>query len=244
MITPKSAFVFAPALREFARECPALRLHLASVGRFPSNEGVVFLAPVVTRKLLELHTRLHGMPPVAAGTRREYYLPGRWVPHCTIAEGLEPDDICATVELARSSGACRDVSIQEVGLVQFGPYRMIAVYPVSPESPTPPPRVRRRTSRCMAMKNPPHPGLSVRHDCLEPLGLSVTEGALVLGVSRKQLSDIVNCRSGISPEMAIRLDKAFGGGAETWYRLQATYDLAQAMRKAGAIKVQRRAPAA
>ena len=96
----------------------------------------------------------------------------------------------------------------------------------------------------MAMKNPPHPGLSVRHDCLEPLGLSVTEGAIVLGVSRKQLSDIVNCRSGISPEMAIRLDKAFGGGAETWYRLQATYDLAQAMRKAGAIKVQRRAPAA
>ena len=96
----------------------------------------------------------------------------------------------------------------------------------------------------MAMKNPPHPGLSVRHDCLEPFGLSVTEGAIVLGVSRKQLSDIVNCRSGISPEMAIRLDKAFGGGAETWYRLQATYDLAQAMRKAGAIKVQRRAPAA
>ena len=96
----------------------------------------------------------------------------------------------------------------------------------------------------MAMKNPPHPGLSVRHDCLEPLGLSITEGAIVLGVSRKQLSDIVNCRSGISPEMAIRLDKAFGGGAETWYRLQATYDLAQAMRKAGAIKVQRRVPAA
>ena len=174
----------------------------------------MFLAPVVTRELLELHTKLHGMPPVAAGTRREYYLPGRWVPHCTIAEGLEPDDICATVELARSSGACREVSIQEVGLVQLGPYRMIAVYPVSPESPTPPSRVRRRTSRCMAMKNPPHPGLSVRHDCLEPLGLSVTEGAIVLGVSRKQLSDIVNCRSGISPEMAIRLDKAFGGGAE------------------------------
>ena len=95
----------------------------------------------------------------------------------------------------------------------------------------------------MAMKNPPHPGLSVRHDCLEPLGLSVTEGALVLGVSRKQLSDIVNGRSGISPEMAIRLDKAFGGGAETWYRLQATYDLAQAMRNAGTIKVRRRVPA-
>ena len=87
------------------------------------------------------------------------------------------------------------------------------------------------------MKNPPHPGLSVRHDCLEPLGLSVTEAARRLGVSRKQLSDIVNCRSGISPEMAIRLDKAFGGGAGTWYRLQAAYELARAMKKANQIKV-------
>ncbi len=96
----------------------------------------------------------------------------------------------------------------------------------------------------MAMKSPPHPGLSVRHDCLEPLGLSVTETARKLGVSRKQMSDIVNCRSGISPEMAIRLDKAFGGSADTWYRLQAAYDLAQAMKKAGKIKVKRIAHAA
>jgi addiction module HigA family antidote len=91
----------------------------------------------------------------------------------------------------------------------------------------------------MPMKNPPHPGLSVRHDCLEPLGLSVTEAAKRLGVSRKQLSDVVNGRSGISPEMAIRLDKAFGGGAETWFRLQAAFDLAQAMRHADHIKVDR-----
>lgn len=91
----------------------------------------------------------------------------------------------------------------------------------------------------MPMKNPPHPGLSVRHDCLEPLGLSITEAAKKLGVSRKQLSDIVNARSGISPGMAIRLDKAFGGGAETWLRLQAAYDLAQAMRHADRVKVAR-----
>ncbi len=66
----------------------------------------------------------------------------------------------------------------------------------------------------MPMRNPPHPGLSVRHDCLEPLGLSVTDASNRLGVSRKHLSDLVNGHSGISPEMAIRLDKAFGGGAE------------------------------
>ena len=89
------------------------------------------------------------------------------------------------------------------------------------------------------MKNPPHPGLSVRYDCLEPLELNVTEAARLLGVSRKQLSDIVNCHSGISPEMAIRLHKAFGGGAETWYRLQASYEMAQAMKNEGQINVKR-----
>ena len=91
----------------------------------------------------------------------------------------------------------------------------------------------------MAMKRPPHPGLSIRHDCMEPLGLSVTAAASGLGVSRKQLSDVLNGHAGISPEMAIRLDKAFGGGAEAWYRLQGAYDLAQAMGRTDAITVTR-----
>ncbi len=91
----------------------------------------------------------------------------------------------------------------------------------------------------MAMKDPPQPGLSVKHDCLEPLGLTVTAGARVLGVSRKALSDLVNGHAGISPEMAIRLDKAFGGGAATWHALQAAYDMAQAMKHADRIKVER-----
>ena len=101
-----------------------------------------------------------------------------------------------------------------------------------------------KEDRTMAMKDPPHPGLSVRNDCLGPLGLSVTEAAKRLGVSRKQLSDIVNCHAGISPEMAIRLDKAFGGGANTWLRVQAAYDLAKAMKRADRIKVARLTPAA
>lgn len=91
----------------------------------------------------------------------------------------------------------------------------------------------------MPMKNPPHPGLSVRHDCLEPLGLNVTDAAKLLKISRKQLSDLVNCHAGISPQMAIRLDKAFGGGAETWLRLQVAYDLARAMKHADRIKITR-----
>ncbi len=91
----------------------------------------------------------------------------------------------------------------------------------------------------MPMKNPPHPGLSIRYDCLEPLGLSVTEGAKVLGVSRQALNNLIHGNAGISPEMAIRLHKAFGGGADTWLRLQAAYDLAQAEKDAGKIKVRR-----
>jgi addiction module HigA family antidote len=91
----------------------------------------------------------------------------------------------------------------------------------------------------MPMKNPPHPGQSVRLDCLEPLGLSVTEGAKVLGVTRQALNNLVNGKSGISPEMAIRLDKAFGGSAEVWLGIQMDYDLAQAMKNERAIKVKR-----
>ena len=91
----------------------------------------------------------------------------------------------------------------------------------------------------MPMKNPPHPGLSVRYDCLEPLSLSVTDGAKALGITRQALNNLVNGKSGISPEMAIRLDKAFGGGAEVWLGLQLDYDLAQARKNEREIKVRR-----
>jgi addiction module HigA family antidote len=93
--------------------------------------------------------------------------------------------------------------------------------------------------RTMPMKEPPHPGLAVRYDCLEPLGLTVTDGATVLGVSRQALNNLVNGKAGISPEMAIRLDKAFGGTADAWLALQTAYDLAQAKKSAGNITVKR-----
>jgi addiction module HigA family antidote len=89
----------------------------------------------------------------------------------------------------------------------------------------------------MTMKNPPHPGLSLRHDCIEPLGLTITKAAEALGVTRQSLNNLVNGKSGISADMAIRLDKAFGGGAETWLRLQMVYDLAQARRHEADINV-------
>jgi addiction module HigA family antidote len=79
----------------------------------------------------------------------------------------------------------------------------------------------------MPMKNPPHPGGFVMRQCLEPLRLSVTEAAAALGVTRTTLSELVNERRGISPEMAVRLSKVFGGSAESWLVQQAQYDLAQ-----------------
>ena len=82
----------------------------------------------------------------------------------------------------------------------------------------------------MPMKYPPHPGLSIQHDCLEPLGLSLSEAARKLNVSQEQLSDILNGYSGISDDMAVRLDKVFGGGVTTWQRMQSAYDRSQAMR--------------
>ena len=89
----------------------------------------------------------------------------------------------------------------------------------------------------MPMKNPSHPGLSVRLNCLEPFGLSVTEGAKVLGVSRTTLSRLINCQAGVSPDMAIRLAKAFGATPDIWIRMQAAYDLAQARLHEHEIKV-------
>jgi addiction module HigA family antidote len=91
----------------------------------------------------------------------------------------------------------------------------------------------------MPMFGPPHPGEIVREECLNPLGLTVTEGAKVLGVSRQALNNIVNERAGISPEMAIRLEKAFGSSADMWLRLQLAFDLADARRGQADIKVGR-----
>lgn len=96
-----------------------------------------------------------------------------------------------------------------------------------------------RTTIEMSMHNPPHPGEIIRDLCLDPLGLSITDAAAALGVSRKTLSKILNGRSGISPEMAIRLSKAFDTTPESWLNQQMQYDLWQARQNIGDIIVQR-----
>jgi addiction module HigA family antidote len=91
----------------------------------------------------------------------------------------------------------------------------------------------------MPMKNSPHPGRIVRDNCLRPLGLTVTSAAKILGVSRQALNNLVDKRAGISPEMAIRLAKAFGSNPQTWPRMQSNYDLAQALKSESKIRIRR-----
>ena len=92
------------------------------------------------------------------------------------------------------------------------------------------------------MKNPPYPGRSIKDACLEPLGLNITEGAKVLGVTRNTLSRVINGQNGISPDMAIRLEKAGWSNADHWLRLQTAYELAQARKDQDRIKVERYEP--
>ena len=88
----------------------------------------------------------------------------------------------------------------------------------------------------MTMKNPPHPGGVVLRQCIEPLGLSITDAAAALGVTRNTLSELVNGKRGISPEMAVRLSRVFGGIEEGWLLQQAQYELAQVRRDGMKLK--------
>ena len=99
--------------------------------------------------------------------------------------------------------------------------------------------MRTTTDMTMQMHNPPHPGEILRDLCLEPLGLSVTDAAKALGVSRKTLSSVLNGRAGISPEMAVRLSIAFDTTAESWLNQQVQYDLWVAEKRRKSLKVSR-----
>ena len=89
------------------------------------------------------------------------------------------------------------------------------------------------------MKNPPHPGRIIRQECIEPLGLTITDAAARLGVTRQALNNLINGKAGVSPEMSIRLSKAFGSTPDVRLGLQMQYDLAEDEKHAGKIKVRR-----
>ncbi len=90
----------------------------------------------------------------------------------------------------------------------------------------------------MEMHDPPHPGEVIRELCLKPLHVTVTRAAAGLGVSRKALSELLNGHAGISPEMSLRLSKAFGGSPESWLVQQMHHDLWRVRKGAGDLKVE------
>jgi addiction module HigA family antidote len=94
------------------------------------------------------------------------------------------------------------------------------------------------------MKNPAHPGGFVKTEIVEPLGLSVTDAAQALGITRAALSTFLNERASLSPEMAIRVEKAFGVSMETLMRMQSSFDIAQARKREAEIAVARYVPKA
>jgi addiction module HigA family antidote len=95
----------------------------------------------------------------------------------------------------------------------------------------------------MPMLNPPHPGEFIRTEIIEPLGLSVTAAAEVLRVSRPALSNLLNAKAGLSGEMALRIEKAFGPQMDTLMRMQSAYDVARTRKREGKIRVRRYRPA-
>jgi len=112
---------FRSALMSFAHKSPPLEFALASVGVFPTAEGVVFLAPAVTRDLLNLHEAIHTVFAEYAVSPWTLYLPGNWVPHCTLALNLPQDRIAAAVDLCRDAALPIQGRFERVGLTQFPP---------------------------------------------------------------------------------------------------------------------------
>lgn len=117
-------------LRQFAEATPPLQVVLNSAGAFPTAEGVVFLAPAVTRELLAVHGRLHSLLKDREVECVAYYRPGKWVPHCTVAMGVAPDKLGAALALCLRSEAFGPVEIDEVSLIEFPPVRELYAYPL------------------------------------------------------------------------------------------------------------------
>jgi len=107
-----------------------LEIELASIGRFPTAEGVIFVAPVVTMRLLELHARFHQELSGLGISSWDYYRPGHWVPHCTIALGVDRSRVDEVMEIAERHGVFRQAQISGLSLVAFRPVREVYTYPV------------------------------------------------------------------------------------------------------------------
>ena len=119
---------FRPVLEAFARETPPLACSLASVGLFATREGVVFLAPLVTRELLDLHDAFHRRFGEYGARSSAYYRPGNWVPHCTLAMGATATASAEAVRLCLDAALPIRGRFERVALVEFRPVRVVYAF--------------------------------------------------------------------------------------------------------------------
>ncbi len=119
---------FRPVLQAFAGETPPLEFVLASVGVFPTGEGVIFLAPVVTRRLLDLHQTFHIRFSGFGAVSSAYYLPGNWVPHCTLATGVAAAAMLETVRVCLENTRTIRGRFERVALVEFRPVKVVYAF--------------------------------------------------------------------------------------------------------------------
>jgi len=121
---------FRAELRAFADEEDSLAVTLGAVGTFPTAEGVVYIAPVVTQALLDLHARFHRRLDDLGVASGAYYRPGHWIPHCTTALELPPDQVAAAVDVCRQGDVFGPTRLVSVGLIEFLPVRELYTFPL------------------------------------------------------------------------------------------------------------------
>jgi 2'-5' RNA ligase len=119
-----------PVLAGLARTTPPFTLQLSAIGLFPTTEGVVYLAPVVTRALLQLHDALNAQAAALGIINHPYYQPGHWIPHCTVAQGVAPTQVGEAVHVCLQSNAFGPGQIEAIGLIEHRPVQTLLFLPL------------------------------------------------------------------------------------------------------------------
>ncbi len=120
----------ASCVKTLALDTARFELRLSAIGAFPSDEGVIFLAPTPTADLLDLHSRFHAMVVEHAIPADPLYRPGQWVPHCTIAQAVPEDRVAAAIEQLRKTEAFGPVTVVSINLTEFLPVKELVAHPV------------------------------------------------------------------------------------------------------------------